>query len=106
MPLPELFKQIREHYKTHPLTVDKVDCGNIITRDQTRFFSEDPGRWRKKFQRQAKHSTRGLFARHTVPYRPLGDDLTHNGLDAEEIIWRTLKMPAKKTTFLYVSILN
>lgn len=106
MPLSDLFKQIREYYKTHPLTIDNVDCGNIITRDQTRFLSEDPERWRKKFHRQCKHNTRGLFARDNVPYRALGDDVTHNGLDAEELIWKTLKMPAKKITFQYVSIFS
>lgn len=106
MPLPDLFKQIREHYKTHPLTVDKVDCGNVITRDLTHFFTEDPERWRKKYQRQSKYNNRGLFARNNAPYRALGEDLTHYGLDAEELVWRKLKMPTKKTTFQYVSIEN
>ena len=104
MPLPDLFRQIREHHKTRPLKIDTVDCGNVITRDQTRFFSEDdPDRWRKKFHRQLKHNTRGVFSRHTVPYRALGDGLTHYGLNAEEIVWKALKMPPKKTTFHYVS---
>jgi len=103
MPLPDLFKQIREHYKTHPLTIDKVDCGNVITRDETHFLSEDPDRWRKKYHRQCRDNTRGLFARNTVPYRALGKNVTHSGLDAEEVIWKTLKMPVKKTTFQYVS---
>ena len=106
MPLPDLFRQLREHYKTHPLTVDKVDCGNVITRDETRFLSEDPERWRKKFRRQFRHNTRGMFARNSVPYRALGDGVTHHGLDAEEIIWKTLKMPAKKAAFHHVSSSN
>ena len=101
--MPDLFRQLREHYKTHPLIVDTVDCGNVITRDERRFLTEDPDRWRKKFQRQFKHHTRGLFARHNVPYRALGNDVTHHGLDAEEIILKTLKMPAKKTASHHVN---
>jgi len=103
MPLPDLFKQIREYYKTHPLEVDSIDCGTIITRDKKHFLSEDPERWREKYERQRRQGTRGLFARNCVPYKTLGENLTHNGLDAEEMVCRVLKMPAKKTTYHYVS---
>ncbi|XP_065896232.1 uncharacterized protein [Dysidea avara] len=104
MPLPDLFKQIREHFKTHPLEVDSIDCGTIITRDKTHFLSADPERWREKYERQRRQGTRGLFARDYVPYRALGDNLTHNGLDAEEMVCKTLKLPAKKTTYQYANI--
>ena len=103
MPLPELFRQLREHYKTHPLIVDKVDCGNVITRDETHFLTEDPERWRRKFRRKFRRKTRGLFARNNVPYRALGSDVTHQGLDPEEIICKTLTMPTKKTASHHVS---
>jgi len=106
MPLPELFKQIREHYKAHPLEVDSIDCGTIITRDETHFLSADPERWREKYERQRRQGTRGLFARECVPYRALGDNLTHNGLDAEEIVCKTLKLPVKKATYQYVNHFN
>ena len=105
MPLPELFRQLREHYKTHPLTIDKVDCGNVITRDETHFLTEDPERWRRKFRRQFRRNTRGLFARYNVPYKTLGNNVTHQGLDPEEIICKTLKMPTKKTASHHVSFI-